>query len=147
MPHEIIRMLSAMSIDTAGPRVRLRTAQWWHGATALVAAASLVTQFILVLNADNDTALTRAVRYFSYVTIQSNIAVCVVCAMLAARPDREGPVFRVARLDAVIGITVTGLGWLVFGPRPRINPRVIWLSVIAPIVWLAYTLVPRPGEG
>lgn len=42
---------------------------------------------------------------------------------------------------------MTGLWWLVFGPRPRINPRVILLSVIAPIVWLAYTLVPRPGEG
>ena len=42
-------------------------------------------------------------------TILSNIAVCVVCAMLAARPDRDGPVFRVARLDAVVCITVTGL--------------------------------------
>ena len=73
-------------------------------------------------------------------TILSNIAVCVVCAMLAARPDRDGPVFRVARLDAVVSIIVTGLGWLVFGPRPRIPPRVIWLSGIAPIVWLAYTL-------
>jgi hypothetical protein len=43
MPHEIIRMLAAMSIDIAEPRTRLRTARRWHGSTVLVAAASLVT--------------------------------------------------------------------------------------------------------
>ncbi|MGI8416629.1 MAG: Pr6Pr family membrane protein, partial [Nakamurella sp.] len=82
--------------------------------------------------------------------------------------------WRVLRMNAIIGITVTGLvawfilrplqnlqgaalladqllhivspaiaviGWIVFGPRGRITTRVLWLSLIYPIGWLAYTLV------
>jgi len=171
-PHEIILMLSAMSIEAAGTRTRLWTAaRWWHGATAMVAAASLVAQFVIILSDGNDN--TTVVRYFSFFTIQSNILVCLTTAMLARRPDRDGAVYRVLRLDAVIGITVTGVvhynvlrplqnltgwdqvcdiglhivvpvlafvGWLAFGPRPRITARTVWLSLIFPIAWLVYTL-------
>ena len=97
--------------------------------------------------------------------------------MLAVRPDRDGAVFRVIRLDAVICITVTGvvhwfllrplpeiqnltgwaeacdvglhivvpllafLGWLAYGPRPRITAGTVWLALIFPVGWLAYTLL------
>ena len=33
------------------------------------------------------------------------------------------------------------LGWLVFGPRPRIDATTIWLALIWPVAWLGYTLV------
>jgi hypothetical protein len=33
------------------------------------------------------------------------------------------------------------LGWLLFGPRPRISVRVIALSLIWPVAWVVYTLV------
>ncbi len=33
------------------------------------------------------------------------------------------------------------LGWLLFGPRPRIDARTVWLSLLFPFAWLAYTLV------
>lgn len=33
------------------------------------------------------------------------------------------------------------VGWLIFGPRPRISWRVVGLSLIWPIGWLVYTLI------
>ena len=32
------------------------------------------------------------------------------------------------------------LGWLAFGPRGALSPRVVLLAVIAPVVWIAYAL-------
>ncbi|MDE3204575.1 MAG: Pr6Pr family membrane protein [Acidobacteriota bacterium] len=33
------------------------------------------------------------------------------------------------------------VGWLVAGPRPRIDVRTVWFSLIFPVAWFAYTLV------
>jgi hypothetical protein len=33
------------------------------------------------------------------------------------------------------------LGWLVFGPRPRIDLSTVLLALIWPLAWLGYTLV------
>lgn len=33
------------------------------------------------------------------------------------------------------------LGWLVLGPRGHVSTRVVFGAVVAPICWLAYTLV------
>jgi hypothetical protein len=33
------------------------------------------------------------------------------------------------------------LGWLLFGPRGQISKRLVGLSVLFPVLWLAYTLV------
>lgn len=120
------------------------------------------------------TMTERLVRIFSYFTILSNVLVCVVAVLLAVRPDRDGRLFRVARLDALLCIAVTGIvyntvltglvdltgagavsnallhivspvlavvGWVVFGPRPRIDRSTIWWSAVAPLAWILYTFV------
>ena len=33
------------------------------------------------------------------------------------------------------------VGWLLFGPRPRVSWRVVGLTLLWPVAWLAYTLV------
>jgi hypothetical protein len=33
------------------------------------------------------------------------------------------------------------VGWLLFGPRGAISPKVIWISVAYPVVWLVATLI------
>lgn len=33
------------------------------------------------------------------------------------------------------------LGWLIFGPRGRITPRIVWFSTLVPIAWLAFTMI------
>ena len=37
--------------------------------------------------------------------------------------------------------TLMVLGWLIFGPRPRIDPATLGRSLLFPALWMAYTLV------
>ncbi|WIM99050.1 Pr6Pr family membrane protein [Actinoplanes oblitus] len=86
---------------------------------------------------------------------------------------RDGRVWRVIRLDALLGIVITGivyatilagqvelhgaaylanlgfhyiapwvalLGWLLFGPRPRIDARTLAWASLWPALWIGYTL-------
>lgn len=55
------------------------------------------------------THAERIVRMFSYFTIQSNLLIGGVSLALALDPRRDGPLFRVLRLDALLCITVTGI--------------------------------------
>ncbi|MDT4922991.1 MAG: hypothetical protein QOG01_704 [Pseudonocardiales bacterium] len=162
------------------PPARLRVAQAWHALTALVALVSVTIELVLVadghnplLSTDAPPVATRVIRFFSYFTIESNLLVMITAAMLAVRADRDGRLWRVLRLDALFGITVTlvtyavllapqhdphgvtawtnaGLhymapimtivGWVMFGPRPRIGEDTILLALIWPALYIAYTL-------
>jgi hypothetical protein len=162
------------------PSVRTRNAQLWHAMTAAVALASIVVELVMVANGHNPLlasdvppAPTRVIRFFSYFTIQSNLLVAITATMLAFRPGRDGRLFRVLRLDALFGISVTlatyavllapqhdphginaatnaGLhyvapamtivGWLAFGPRPRIDEDTVLLALFWPALYIAYTL-------
>lgn len=155
----------------------------WHGGVAAVAAASLVLQLVLTIGKGLDGPLglpTVLLRYVSYFTIQSNIIVMVVAATLFLNPRRDGRLWRVARLDGVLAITITGLvvyfvlrdlqtltgwdavadfgvhvlvpivcvlGWLVLGPRPRIDWGTVGRSVIWPIAWVVYTFAAGAIHG
>lgn len=155
----------------------MTSARVWHTVTAIAAGTGVLME-VAVAVVDGPgaagTMLERIVRLFSYFTILSNVLVCVVAVLLAVRPDRDGRLFRVARLDALLCIAVTGLvyntvltgllelsaagavsnfllhvltpllvvvGWLVVGPRPRIDRSTVWWSVVAPLAWVAYTFV------
>jgi hypothetical protein len=93
-----------------------------------------------------------------------------VAAPAVTRPARA---WRVLRLDALIGISVTGVvyttvlagtqhltgwavtdtvfhyvppiaavaGWLVFGPRPRLDGRSLALALAWPLAYFGYTLL------
>jgi len=99
-------------------------ARLWHAVTLVVAVAALVLQTLLVLDGgrvldESEVAplATRMLRLFSYFTIQSTIAVAIAAAVLSANPAASGRGFRVLRLDAIIGITVTGLvAWFLLRP-------------------------------
>lgn len=158
-------------------------ARLWHAAVALTAGVGTVWQLsltlrgITVLTDDAGNApsyAARVLRFFSYFTIQSNVLVAIASVALALRPDRDGSAFRVLRLMALVGITVTGviyvtilrddvhlhgaaaatnallhylaptltvLGWLLFGPRPRIDRRTLAWCAIWPVAYIAYTLM------
>lgn len=158
-----------------------RSARAWHGLTFVVVLAALVLQFVLVVQGaaildetDPPGLGTRILRFFSYFTVQSNILVAVVTGQLAANPHRDGAVWRVARLDAVVAIAVTGLvhwfllrpllsltglsaladtllhlvvpglavlGWLAFGPRPRVRIATIRGALLWPVAWLVSILI------
>lgn len=176
-----------VSTDRSSPAALLTREQGellsrgWNATLALVVAASLIVQIaLLVLHGTDVTTgveneavsvATRLVRLFSYFTIQSNLLVLATAISLAVNPNRDGPLWRVLRLDALIGIVITGivfatvlasqvqlsgaaqwtnvgfhyfspwwtlLGWLLFGPRPRITWRAAAWAFVWPVLWLAY---------
>jgi hypothetical protein len=112
---------------------------------------SLILQFCLSLTASNDTAPVRMVRFFSFFTIESNIVVCVAAASLVLAADRDGPLWRVTRLDSVLCITVTGLVYVtvlrnvvrVSGWDAVANAGLHYVTPIAVVLgWLFFG--PRP---
>lgn len=162
------------------PRTDTRAATAFHTLTAVLGAAAVLVQLVLVargtdvLVPENGAAAstaTRIVRFFSYFTIQSNLLVILTAASLALRPRMDGRVWRVLRLDALVGITVTGIvyatllaplvnlsglagvtdkvfhyaipvlavvGWVLFGPRPRVDRGVVIRSLIWPLLYMVY---------
>jgi hypothetical protein len=60
----------------------------------------------------------RLIDLFSYFTIWSQIIVGIVATLLFLNPNRDGKLFRIAFLDAVLMITVTGVVYnLLLGPN------------------------------
>jgi hypothetical protein len=162
-------------------------ARRWHAAIAIIVCVALALQIVIAARVpgsphDVGTGLLRGsslpgriIRVFSFFTVQSNLLSGIVSAQLAARRDRDGPVWRAFRLAALFGITVTGIvystvlaqihepngfsetlvntlfhyvvpimmvvGWLAFGPRPRITTGTVLWSLLFPALWMVYTLV------
>jgi len=159
----------------------------WHGVVAAAVLLALVLQVVIAVRAPGSPpahavgtlagapAAGRLLRVASFFTIQSNVLLAVTSAQLALRPQRDGRAWRVLRLDALVGIAVTGivyatvlarvhepkgweqvvsnatfhyaaplaavLGWLIIGPRPRIDRQAVAGSLLWPLLWFAYTLV------
>ena len=87
-----------------------------HLVVAVVAVAALLLQTALVVSGSSVLAetevpplLTRVGRLVSYFTIQSNLLVALTAVQLARDPARDGSRWRVVRVAAVVGITVTGV--------------------------------------
>lgn len=150
---------------------------------AALVLATVVAQLVLLVQGgvdinSGDTSrpalAERFVRFFSFFTVESNLLVLATSIALVIDPERDGALFRVLRLDALLGIAITWIvfalvlskivhveglaawinfgfhdaspvlalvGWLVFGPRPRIDARTIALAFVWPIAWIVYTLI------
>ncbi len=154
-----------------------RVARWFFGVTSALVTFGILLQ--LQVAATNDSGYfeavpARIVNVLSYFTVQSNILVALTTGLLAVQLNRTQTWFRVLRLSALIGITITGIvfhlalkglteltgpavtadwilhtaspilcviGWVIFGPRGWVTSRIVKLSVLFPVLWLAYTLV------
>lgn len=92
-------------------------ARAFHGTIAALVTSTLIAQCVLT-HGERRSLLNT----FSYFTIQSNVLVLVTSAVLAVRPTIAGPWWRVLRLAALAGITVTGI---------------VYATVIAPYVHLS----------
>nr|WP_246315148.1 Pr6Pr family membrane protein [Kineococcus aurantiacus] len=123
---------------------------------------------------------TAFARFVSFFTVQSNVLVLLAAVSLVLDPARDGRFWRVLRLDALLGITVTGLvfgtvlapylhptglgwwvnagfhyvspvmalaGWLLFGPRPRVDGATVAWAVVWPLAWVAFTFARGAATG
>ena len=82
----------------------------WSGAAALVVATGVIVQLGVTADATTgffDERWERVANVFAYFTIQSNLLVMVTCALLALGRTPETTLFRVARLTALVAITLT----------------------------------------
>ncbi|GAC1380923.1 MAG: Pr6Pr family membrane protein [Marmoricola sp.] len=158
-----------------------RYARLWHTITAVVTIVALAFQLWLALSGHRTlvtegqpSTRTTLVRFFSYFTILSNILVAVTTSTLALGSDRNSRLWRVLRMNAVVGIAVTAIvhwfflrplldlhgndyladkllhvvvpalavvGWLVFGPRGRVQRGDLLPSAIYPALYMVWTLV------
>jgi hypothetical protein len=91
-------------------------ARVFHLITFAVAACALLLQLVLVVQGhrvldeqNRPDLVTRVVRYFSYLTIWSNLLVAWSTFTLALGRDRDGRVWRALRLDAVVLILLAGV--------------------------------------
>jgi hypothetical protein len=96
-------------------------ARVFHLITFLVTAFALVLQLVLVVQGhrvldehSRPDLVTRLVRYFSYLTIWSNLLVAWSTSTLALGRDRDTRVWRVLRLDAVVLILLAGVVHFLF---------------------------------
>ncbi|MEH3053546.1 MAG: Pr6Pr family membrane protein [Patulibacter minatonensis] len=81
---------------------------------AVIAGGGLLLRFVLTIVApdaapDDPDLLTRLVRFFSYFTIQSNIAVLLMALAVLQGRDLRSRLQRAIKLAALVGITVTGV--------------------------------------
>lgn len=122
----------------------------------------------------------RLLRFFSYFTIQSNLLAAGTALSLIQSPTRDGRLWRVLRADAIVGMTVTFIvyilvlrrivhlegaarlsdigfhyvapaltvvGWLAFGPWPRIDRSTLVRLLAWPVAYLAYVLMLGAASG
>ncbi|MGH8862823.1 MAG: Pr6Pr family membrane protein [Jatrophihabitantaceae bacterium] len=89
---------------------------------------------------DRDGAAWRAVRLASLFAI--TVTGVVYSTVLAAVHEPHGwrETVSNALLHYVVPLAVV-VGWLAFGPRPRVTGRVVVRAMLFPVVWLGYTLI------
>jgi hypothetical protein len=133
-----------------------RLARLCFGATFMIAAFSLGLQFVQdwlgVWDDPGTVAPSHAVRvwrFFSYFTTQANLFVVATSLGLARNAGRDGPGWRVARLNALTGITITGLvHWFLLHPLDQFR-GLLWASdtlvhIIVPMLVVLGCLIFGP---
>ena len=134
----------------AGPGTPAR-ATWT--VVALAAAVGLAIDVGLAVTSPNDPpgdTGTSLVRLFSYFTVESNILVLATTLPLLRNPGHDGDAWRVLRVMALLGITITALVyWIVLAPtsHPQSMLSNICLHYVSPIGtvggWLLFGPWPR----
>ena len=182
--------MSQAEVTSRIPVGRGVTCRAWYAVLAVVVAASLITQVVLLVNQGTDVnsasgeasvgLVIRFVRLLSYFTIESNLLVLALAVTLVLNPARDGRGWRVLQADALLGIIITGLvfgtvlagqvhhhgvgtwvnaglhyfapawtlvGWLLFGPRPRLDWATLGWMLVWPLLWIAYTFAHGAATG
>lgn len=93
----------------------------------------------LALDPARDGATWRVVRLAG--TVGITITAVVHFVLLRPLLDLEGWDYAADKLLHMVVPALAIVGWLAFGPRPRVTSRVMWLALLFPVTWAAWTLV------
>jgi hypothetical protein len=94
----------------------------------------------LARNPDRDGRVWRAVRLASLFGITVTGVVYSTVLAKIHEPNGWKETFTNDVFHYVVPISMV-VGWLLFGPRPRIDARTIGLAAVWPIAWFSYTLI------
>lgn len=99
----------------------------------------------LALDPARDGPTWRVVRLAGIV----GITITAVVHFVLLRPllDLEGWDYAADKLLHTVVPALAVVGWLAFGPRPRVTPRVMGLALLLPVTWVAWTLVFGAVDG
>ena len=91
-------------------------AQWYFGATALIAVAGVTVNGIVAWRDAEEIGrfspgVARLLNTFAFFTIESNVLVGVTAFLLFLNLARTGILFRWCRFVGLIAITITGIGY------------------------------------
>jgi hypothetical protein len=132
-----------MSATTTAKRVQLFVA-------CFVGAALLLRLGLTIFHPEGDLdphLLVRLERFVSYFTIQSNFVVLLAALAVVKVEPLEGPWWKALRLASLVGITVTGIVYVVVLAGDASNTGLgqvanLMLHYIAPpltvIAWIAF---------
>lgn len=104
----------------------------WHAALATIAGVALVWQAVLVVRSGDGL-----VDLFAYFTIQSNLIVAVAAGAIALGRPWHGRAWRAFRLAGLVGITVTGVVYVV-----AIGPYVQFEGIVRVLDSVFHYVVP-----
>lgn len=94
----------------------------------------------LALDPHRDGPVWRAVRLAGLFGITVTGIVYSAVLADAHQPNGSSEIFVNTIVHYVVPIMVV-LGWLLFGPRPRIERRTVVLSLAFPVLWIGYTVI------
>jgi len=98
-----------------------------------------ITCVLLAVNPDRSSTVFRVFRLAGVDAI--TITGIVYHSVLAQLLDLESWALVADHALHTISPIMAVVGWLMFGPRGLISPRIVWLSAIFPVCWCIFTLV------
>lgn len=107
--------------------------------TVLSNIAVAVTTGLLAVRLDRRSTLFRTLRLDGVIAIA--VTGVVFHLTLAQLQELTGWNAFADFLLHTLSPILTGLGWLLLGPRGQINRRIVVAAVIAPVCWIVYALV------
>jgi hypothetical protein len=97
------------------------------------------TTLLLALNPDRTSTVFRVSRLIGLVAI--TVTGLVYHVALASVLDLDGLHQLGNQLVHTVVPLLAVVGWLMFGPRDLTSPRIARLSLVFPVLWLAFTLI------
>lgn len=105
----------------------------------------LVTTLRAARNPATDGRVWRVLRLDAVVAI--TVTGLVHWFLLRPLLSLQGWSYVIDKLLHVVVPLLAVLGWLLFGPRPRVSGRDVLYALLYPFAWLAYTLVIGAASG
>ena len=97
------------------------------------------TTLLLALNPNRSSTTFKVARLTGIVAI--SITFVVFHAVLSKLVDLESWALVADNLLHTVVPALAVVGWLIFGPRNLTDRRVMWLSLLFPLAWCAFTLI------